>query len=646
MELLYIWINQSDNEQLLKKGFNLSPRYSFKLKIREDRYELSNDPDWQGKESIFKSDVITNVTAVVGKNGTGKTTFLNNLYHADGTPYTDHDDPKYAAMNEYERERSYCILVYQKDDSPIIIHNIKDKTIISTDGFPVYDLNHRDTWERFFNDPEGYNAVLNIYLSNSQFGIDRFRGLSSMGKRKTVSLIPDNINLLSDKFYQNLLGVGLFREGTPSIEWKSMVLKNKTLEDFQSLCDLIYFDYLHETGKETSYDSIVSNSIVIKPTSPIEIMDKSYPRLMNYDYEEQVPEELKNQYNLYQCFKKLVRRPDMYEDFVISFLYLFLITEYVFDSNFPFPYDLSDYEAINAWIESYAENLRAEDYFSNALTEIEELKTLLDLADNVQNYVPEGDGAYKHGKLFEKSNHTAYYNLLTFIKELFEKETSFVLRYLKITIPGMSSGERAFQNLFSWLNMMPYFSKIDRGIIPELPHSILLLVDEVDLYMHPEWEQHFVKNMITELENQFAGHEIQLVVATHSPLCLSDIPRENCIYLDRDENGDVTVVERQKMKQTFGCDIYTLLSEAFFMGDITMGSFAHDYIQKLIERLNDDTPITTAEMKNIQNQIAYIGNPIIAAKLRQMLDWRTKADLYLRKQYLESELEKVNHQLR
>lgn len=37
---------------------------------------------------------------------------------------------------------------------------------------------------------------------------------------------------------------------------------------------------------------------------------------------------------------------------------------------------------------------------------------------------------------------------------------------------------------------------------------------------------------------------------------------------------------------------------------------------------------------------------MIAAKLRQMLDHRTKADLYIRKQYLESELEKVNHQLR
>ena len=152
--------------------------------------------------------------------------------------------------------------------------------------------------------------------------------------------------------------------------------------------------------------------------------------------------------------------------------------------------------------------------------------------------------------------------------------------------------------------------------------------------------------MITELENQFSGHEIQLVMATHSPLCLSDIPRENCIYLDRDENGDVTVVERQKMKQTFGCDIYTLLSEAFFMDDITMGSFAHDYIQKLIERLKDESPITMAEINIFQKQIDYVGNPMIAAKLRQMLDRRTKEDLHIRKQYLERELEKVNHQLR
>lgn len=138
-----------------------------------------------------------------------------------------------------------------------------------------------------------------------------------------------------------------------------------------------------------------------------------------------------------------------------------------------------------------------------------------------------------------------YNDFIAFIQRLYNKPHSFLLRYLRFTTVGMSSGERAFQNFFSWLNLINEFKRIVSNRTFELPHNLLLLIDEVDLYMHPEWQQKFIKNLIEEINEQFQGHSVQIVLATHSPLCLSDIPRENCIYLNR-VNGQCAVVPRKK----------------------------------------------------------------------------------------------------
>ena len=52
----------------------------------------------------------------------------------------------------------------------------------------------------------------------------------------------------------------------------------------------------------------------------------------------------------------------------------------------------------------------------------------------------------------------------------------------------MSSGERAMQNMFSWLTLIPKLDKI-MSIERETTQNMLLLIDEIDLYSHPEWQR-------------------------------------------------------------------------------------------------------------------------------------------------------------
>ena len=50
--------------------------------------------------------------------------------------------------------------------------------------------------------------------------------------------------------------------------------------------------------------------------------------------------------------------------------------------------------------------------------------------------------------------------------------------------------------------------------------------DEVDLYLHPHWQQH----ILADLQNAFP--EMQFVVTTHSPFIVQSVDSKNVITLD------------------------------------------------------------------------------------------------------------------
>ena len=71
MELLFLWIYNDKNGVFNKQGINFSPEYCFTVNDKEETIELSEDSQWKKRESIFKNETIENVSAIVGKNGSG-----------------------------------------------------------------------------------------------------------------------------------------------------------------------------------------------------------------------------------------------------------------------------------------------------------------------------------------------------------------------------------------------------------------------------------------------------------------------------------------------------------------------------------------------------------------------------------------------
>ena len=118
------------------------------------------------------------------------------------------------------------------------------------------------------------------------------------------------------------------------------------------------------------------------------------------------------------------------------------------------------------------------------------------------------------------------------------------------------------------------------------------------------------------------GKNYSIFITSHSPFLLSDIPRQNIIFLDTYENGNCKVVNGLKeKKQTFGANIHTLLTDSFFMEDGLMGEFAKSKIDRVISLLNQDT-LDDKELKYCEQIISIIGEPIVKNQLQRMLDSR------------------------
>lgn len=190
-------------------------------------------------------------------------------------------------------------------------------------------------------------------------------------------------------------------------------------------------------------------------------------------------------------------------------------------------------------------------------------------------------------------------------------ETSFFLsfksnnRTAKVEISDISSGER--QMLYSLSSILYHLSNID-SIIDEdrvKYNSINLVLEEVELYYHPEYQRTYVSELIRHIKmlNLKNSKNIDICIITHSPFILSDIPSENILFLD---NG--MPKNDLPKNNTFGSNIYDLLNDSFFLKENAIGVFANDKIKHIIDSIKNNEIIDTVKLKT---DIEFIGEPII-----------------------------------
>lgn len=102
---------------------------------------------------------------------------------------------------------------------------------------------------------------------------------------------------------------------------------------------------------------------------------------------------------------------------------------------------------------------------------------------------------------------------------------------LKLPATWLSHG---YQSVLAWVSDLVGQITLEAGFRVE-PEDMegLVLIDEVDLYLHPTWQV----GLIQALRETFP--QMQFVVTTHSPILLTAFRREEVVVLDFDNQGNV-----------------------------------------------------------------------------------------------------------
>jgi predicted ATPase len=130
-----------------------------------------------------------------------------------------------------------------------------------------------------------------------------------------------------------------------------------------------------------------------------------------------------------------------------------------------------------------------------------------------------------------------------------------------------------------------------------------LILDEVELYHHPEIQRTYLYRLLEGIKalklKKIKG--INIIFATHSPFILSDIPSNNILRLK--EGNPVS-----DHTQTFGANIHQLLHNDFFLENGFIGEFAKSKIEEVVDFLrlkkwNNDEDKINARIASEVNDI-------------------------------------------
>lgn len=202
---------------------------------------------------------------------------------------------------------------------------------------------------------------------------------------------------------------------------------------------------------------------------------------------------------------------------------------------------------------------------------------------------------------------------------------------LSLELPRpLSSGEKQFICLYSRLyDCLKKASAKGYSL-----DSIYLLVDEADIFMHPEWQRKWfdvLAKSLHEIQERFKKIpsdvndpqkvailpkgktlNIQIILATHSPFMLTDCLNDNILKLKRKDFGSVKCVEDDS--KPLAGNILDILQTGFFL-DGTTGELTGKKIDKIIKKIQNNEKITDNDMKFLD----YIGNPIMKALLKRKI---------------------------
>ena len=238
--------------------------------------------------------------------------------------------------------------------------------------------------------------------------------------------------------------------------------------------------------------------------------------------------------------------------------------------------------------------------------------------DRIWEFLKDGENDYC---LFSKGSKCV--NLARIDKERLENVLSLVDSvsglypesengFLRVAFdPPISSGEMAY---------IMSFARIEEAIKESVKNgkAILLILDEVETTLHPAWQRKLVVNYLRYFSKVLKSHRVHILFLTHSPNLLSDIPDGNIMLLERNASTGKSSAVRASENgfKTFGANVYDLYRHSFFLEEGPVGEFAREKTRRMLmtvsgevgEEGSDKMKMTKEDVRQL---VPIVGDPAL-----------------------------------
>lgn len=616
MELVYLWIKNYKNIEQI--GCSLNANYN----VMETQYNVDKDCLLinlvkQDYVNIFDNNL--NIKTIIGANGSGKSNLCNALisilrgcHTRDVNDYFDKICPeKYFLL--YKNNEKYecftnCNEIEVRINNDLIQAEIKKANEWCASFKPF--LNIEEDNLLIFPKEVHMQDIIKKKMEN-YFYYDRFRlydtshalrELFNKNKEQKFKILSDkNQYLTFDKYGYEINIVQEFEWITHQINNKLCLGIKKENTSFSSIWDLVDIlkdsnNFIIDKAKRFEYKNINEVVHVVISNGCFEFVLIKIAEIF-YSLEGQ-----ENIINLKNLDKILINLNEI--DYKKKHIELKGFYEEILSK---FNQKLEDEQ-----IKSQLERSNLIDDFINLIqTCILFESKLIDNNNFLKNILITDDGNVYRPKP-EKMIDVNINNLTKEMKTLNNlgifKQNFYNFRNDKLySFFDLSTGEQRILRFFADILSVKNNEKTKE--------TAIFVFDEMDLSWHPEWQRKMVYYIIDFFKKTNINGINNIIFTTHSPFILSDMPQNNVLTLEKDNNG--TVISHKPTINTFATNIHEMFKESFFMSS-TIGEFAHNIIMNIIN--NEINEIKDkCSFEKMESKINLIGEPIIRKQLLKKL---------------------------
>lgn len=543
MELVCIYIE----EHKIIKNLMVSFSSKYDINLVDKTLNICNKED-----STFDYYSGCNIKAIVGQNGTGKSSLLDFIEESCA-PYTESSG--FIVWHNHE-ENTFLIHEINGALSNLEINSclnykiiIKNKRYFVKSGLKVFKINNMSSVGLSGVNRKKYNVIDCSLGTQSKF----------RGKKRTVNLgrmldFFNNSAWLKNK-QAKYSYIFEFKKPSKAIhKWVFSLVDefNKGLSDLE-------LKKMHSNYEMELFD--VEPIFSPRETSEVEHVFQGLIKRNIYSFIKAMPSMkiASTKVAGIICFE-LINKGMLSEK--INYMNVIDIVKTVHKEhskkNGYGTYDLFDFNEV------------LELYFSKFF------KSLLDMSHTICRAASYKSKSY--GDKLESNNHDVIMEMLESLTRL----DACITNNFQYGWEGFSTGELAKLNIFSSLyNIHDEY----RG------SSALVIIDEVDLFLHPEWQRTFLSELISFINETNFNVKLQIILTTHSPIIIGDFLPKDIISLHLNKDGETEIVE------SFGFG--TGITESYVLGMHIKSTYGELSRLKLTQLINNKVKGVLSEQDKI-----------------------------------------------